>query len=85
MKDVTRHITVVVETRPISSKCGTGVRYHTRFRFDRFQWNVAYDGGFGASRFAARNFVDKHIELAVSLVPAWRDHRSDQTPIVQSS
>lgn len=45
----------------------SGTVYQSRFRIDRFDWNVAYEGGFGATRFAARNFVDRDIELTIRL------------------
>lgn len=41
--------------------------YRSSFRIDRFDWNVAYEGGFGARRFTARNFVDRDIELDIRL------------------
>lgn len=57
-------------TRPIQipvyvNSAGTG--YRSQFSIDRFDWNVAYKGGFGATRFAARNFVDRDIELDITL------------------
>ena len=66
IKDVTRHISVPLERIELD---GQQV-FRTRFRFDRFDWNIAYEGGFGATRFAARNFVDRHIELDITIVPA---------------
>lgn len=61
IRGVTRSIRVPIEVvRP-------GHVYRSRFRIDRFDWNVAYEGGFGASRFAARNFVDRDIELDIRL------------------
>ena len=41
--------------------------YTSRFRINRFDWGIAYRGGFGKSKFAARNFVDKYIELTITL------------------
>lgn len=45
----------------------TGGQFTTAFRINRFDWNIAYRGGFGGSLFAARNFVDKYIELTIKL------------------
>jgi polyisoprenoid-binding protein YceI len=72
IKDVEHRIVVPLQTPPNRRNCrapgATG--YRTRFRIDRFAWHIAYRGGFGARRFSARNFVDRYIELDVSLVPA---------------
>ncbi len=57
-------------TRPIQIPVyvnHAGTQYRSQFRIDRFDWNVAYEGGFGATRFAARNFVDREIELTIRL------------------
>lgn len=63
IKDVTRNITV-----PVSADSSAQAHtYSTRFRINRFDWNIAYRGGFGATRFAARNFVDKYIELNITI------------------
>lgn len=59
IKDVTKNITVP------ASVDSTGQRFTASFRINRFDWNIAYRGGFGATRFAARNFVDKYIELQI--------------------
>lgn len=63
IRGVTRSIRIPVEIER------AGALYRSRFRIDRFDWNVAYEGGFGATRFAARNFVDREIELTVTLIP----------------
>lgn len=62
IKDVTKNITIP------ASVSSTDHVFTTSFRIDRFDWSIAYQGGFGATRFAARNFVDKYIELTVILV-----------------
>ena len=62
IKDNTKNITIP------ASVDSTGQVFTTTFRIDRFDWSIAYRGGFGATRFAARNFVDKFIELTVTLV-----------------
>lgn len=61
IRGVTRPVRV-----PLQVDRDEGV-YRSRFRIDRFDWNVAYEGGFGATRFAARNFVDRDIELDIRL------------------
>jgi len=61
IRGITRSIRIPVEIER------AGALYHSRFRIDRFDWNVAYEGGFGATRFAARNFVDREIELDIRL------------------
>lgn len=38
--------------------------YRANFQFDRFQWNIAYEGSW-----AARTLVDRNIELDVTLIP----------------
>lgn len=63
IKGVTKKIAVP------ASVDSTGCYFTTRFRINRFEWNIAYRGGFGATRFAARNFVDKFIELDISIAP----------------
>ncbi len=61
IKDVTKNITVpaIVDS--------TGPLFNSTFRINRFDWNIAYRGGFGATRFAARNFVDRYIELDITI------------------
>lgn len=61
IRDVTRPIRIPVQADR------TRTVYRSSFRIDRFDWNVAYEGGFGATRFAARNFVDRDIELDIRL------------------
>ena len=61
IRGVTRSVRIPVEV------IQPGSIYRSQFRIDRFDWNVAYDGGFGATRFAARNFVDRDIELDIRL------------------
>lgn len=61
IRELSRNITVP------ASVDSTDGRFTTRFRINRFNWNIAYRGGFGATRFAARNFVDKYIELTISI------------------
>lgn len=61
IKDVTLNITVPAFVD------STGRLFTTLFRINRFDWNVAYRGGFGVSQFAARNFVDKHFELKITI------------------
>lgn len=62
IKSVIRHITIP------ASVDSTGRQFNSRFRINRFNWNIAYRGGFGATRFAARNFVDKYIELETTII-----------------
>lgn len=62
IKDVTKNITVPAYAD------SAGLQFSTSFRINRFEWNIAYRGGYGATRFAARNFVDKHIELEITIV-----------------
>lgn len=61
IKDVRRQITVpaFVDT--------AGRIFSTQFRVNRFDWNISYNGGFGATWLADRNFVDKHIEITIRL------------------
>lgn len=61
IKDVTKNVTVPAKMD------STGRLFTTTFRINRFDWNIAYRGGFGATRFAARNFVDKYIELNITI------------------
>lgn len=61
IRGVTRSIRIPVDVERARAV------YSSRFRIDRFDWNVAYEGGFGVSRFAARNFVDRDIELEIRL------------------
>lgn len=62
IKDVIKHITVP------ASVDSTGNVLNSRFRINRFDWNIAYRGGFGATKFAARNFVDKYIEFEITII-----------------
>lgn len=63
IRDITKQIT-------IPARLDSSEQFYTsRFRFNRFDFGIAYDGGFGSSYFAARNFVDKYIELTIRLVP----------------
>lgn len=61
VKNVTKNITVPAAVD------STGHLFNTTFRINRFNWNIAYRGGFGATRFAARNFVDRYIELNITI------------------
>jgi len=61
IKDVRRQITV-----PAFADT-SGRSFSTQFRLNRFDWNISYNGGFGATWLADRNFVDKHIELNIRL------------------
>lgn len=61
IKNVTRHITVPA----LADSAGS--IFSTRFWINRYDWNIAYRGGFGATWFADRNFVDKYIELDIKL------------------
>lgn len=62
IKGVTNHITV-----PVAAD-SAGRTFTGRFRINRFDWDIAYRGGFGATYFAARNFVDRYIELKITVV-----------------
>lgn len=64
IKNITKNITIPAEVD------STGRLFNTTFRINRFDWNIAYRGGFGATRFAARNFVDKYIELKITIGPS---------------
>lgn len=61
IKDVRKKITVpaFVDT--------AGRSFSTQFRINRFDWNISYNGGFGATWLANRNFVDRYIELTIRL------------------
>ncbi|WP_020528881.1 YceI family protein [Flexithrix dorotheae] len=53
--------------KDITKSIGFGAKYQgksfkTRFTFDRFQWNIAYEGNF-----ADKTLVDKDIELTINL------------------
>lgn len=61
IKNVTKNITVPATVDSAERQ------YYTTFRINRFDWNIAYRGGFGATRFAARNFVDKYFELKITI------------------
>lgn len=61
VKDVTGNITIPAYMD------STGRRITTRFRVNRFDWNIAYRGGYGATWFADRNFVDRYIEIKIRI------------------
>jgi len=61
IKDARRQITI-----PAFADTA-GRTFSTQFRINRFEWNIMYRGGFGATWLADRNFVDKHIELNIRL------------------
>lgn len=50
--------------------------YSTRFRIDRFEWDIAYTGGFGESFLSPRNFVDAYIGLSLKVVPRYSEINS---------
>ncbi len=66
VKGVANHIAVPAAVD------SAGRTFTSRFRINRFKWNIAYRGGFGASYFAARNFVDKYIELRLRIIAGKR-------------
>jgi len=69
IKDVTRNITVPA----VADTSIPG--FTSRFRFDRYEWNIAYSGGFGSDYFSPRNFVDTYIEMTIRLVPEHKNER----------
>ncbi|MEO9886770.1 MAG: YceI family protein [Balneola sp.] len=59
IRDVTRKITVSLE---VTKKNSQITSISSRFRFDRFNWNIGYTGSW-----ADRTFVDKEIEMRIML------------------
>lgn len=70
--NITGNLTIKGISKSISFPAETGSSgrvFTARFRIDRFEWNIAYTGGFGKDFFSPRNFVDRYIELSIKLVP----------------
>lgn len=67
VRDVTKNIAFAAEID--STFSAETVSFRSRFKIDRFEWGIAYTGGFGEDFFSPRNFVDTYIELDIRLVP----------------
>lgn len=55
LKEITKNLTFTAEKNQKS--------FTTRFTFDRFEWNIAYEGSW-----ADKTLVDKDIELTIQLI-----------------